>query len=86
MECRHNERLTNEVKIMIRQRAISVQVGETDAAVTNFPGAVGLANLGERLGLFEDLDALLPRKERKRCLRDGDCAKRCGKRGHGARH
>ena len=54
--------------MMIRQRGISVKLGETDAAVTDFPGAVGLANLGHRLGLFEDLDALLPRKARNRGL------------------
>jgi len=53
---------------MIRQSSISVKFGETDAAVTDFPGVVALANLGERLGLFEDLDALLPRKERNRGL------------------
>lgn len=53
---------------MIRQGAISVKLGETDAAVTSFPGVVPLANLGQRLGLFEDLDALLPSKERDRGL------------------
>ena len=51
---------------MIHQRAISVKVGKTDAAVTNFPGAVPLANLAHRLGVLDDLDALLPRKERAR--------------------
>ena len=50
----------------VHQGAISVKVGETDAAVTNFPGAVALSNMGARLGLFEDLDRLLPRKERRR--------------------
>jgi hypothetical protein len=50
---------------MIQQRSISV---ETDAAVTKFPGVVPLANLGERLGLFEELDRLLPQKERNRGL------------------
>ncbi len=53
---------------MIRQGAISVKLGETDAAVTNFPGVVPLANLGERLGMFDDLDRLLPQKERDRGL------------------
>ena len=53
---------------MIQQGAISVKVEETDAAVTNFPGVVALANLGHRLGLFEDLDTLLPSKERDRGL------------------
>jgi len=51
---------------MIRQGAISVKVEETDAAVTSFPGVVPLANLGERLGLFADLDSLLPGKGRNR--------------------
>lgn len=54
--------------MMIRQEAISVKVGETDAAVTDFPGVVALANLGKRLGLFSDLDELLPQKERARGL------------------
>lgn len=53
---------------MIRQGAISVKVEETDAAVTNFPGVVALANLGQRLGLFGDLDRLLPGKQRNRGL------------------
>jgi len=53
---------------MIRQEAISVKVDETDAAVTNFPGVVPLANLAKRLGLFDDLDRLLPQKERDRGL------------------
>lgn len=52
--------------MMIRQKAISVKLGETDAAVTNFPGVVPLANAAERLGLFKDLDRLLPAKERNR--------------------
>jgi hypothetical protein len=60
--------ITNEVKKMIRQGSISVKLGETDAAVTNFPGVVGFANLGTRLGLFEDLDCFLPAKERERGL------------------
>ena len=60
--------LTNEVNMMIRQGAISVKVDETDAAVTNFPGVVALANLAQRLGLFEDLDRLLAPKERDRGL------------------
>ena len=49
---------------MIRQQAISVKVGETDAAFTNFPGVIPLANLAKRLGLFDDLDRLLSQKER----------------------
>lgn len=53
---------------MIRQGAISVKLGETDAAVTNFPGAAVLANLADRLGLLEDLDDILPSKERDRGL------------------
>jgi len=74
MECSHNERLTNEVNMMIRQGAISVKVGETDAAVTDFPGVVPLANLGKHLGLFNDLDELLPPKERARGLSNSAAA------------
>lgn len=66
MVLRHNRRLTNEVKIMIRQSSISVKLGETDAAVTNFPGVVPLANLAKGLGVLDDLDRLLPGKERAR--------------------
>ena len=66
MKLNSNGKLTNGVKTMIAQGSISVKVAETDAAVTNFPGVVPLANLGERLGLFADLDAWLPRKERHR--------------------
>ena len=65
---KHNNRLTNEVKKMIRQGAISVKLGETDAAVTSFPGVVPLANAAQRLGLFEDLDRLLAPKQRDRGL------------------
>ena len=54
--------------MMIRQGAISVKVGETDAAVTSFPGVVPLAQVAEDLGLFEDLDSLLTAKERDRGL------------------
>ena len=66
MELRTNRRLTNEVKKMIRQRAISVKLDETDAAVTHFPGAAVLANLADRLGLLQDLDDFLPAKARDR--------------------
>lgn len=51
---------------MIEQKEISVKLGETDAAITNFPGVVPLANFAQRLGVFDDLDGLLPAKERKR--------------------
>ena len=34
--------------------------------MTAFPGVVPLANLAQALGLFEDLDALLPERERDR--------------------
>lgn len=68
MKCKSDRELTNGVKKMIRQDAIAVKVEETDAAVTNFPGVVPLANLAKRLGLFEDLDALLPAKQRARGL------------------
>ena len=54
--------------MMIRQGAISVKFGETDAAVTNFPGVVPLAQTAEGLGLFEDLDRLLVAKQRNRGL------------------
>jgi len=53
---------------MIRQRAISLKLDETDAAVTNFPGAAIVANLADRLGLLQDLDDFLPSKERDRGL------------------
>lgn len=53
---------------MIRQGTISVKLDETDVAVTNFPGVVPLANLCQRLGVFSDLDRLLPQKERNRGL------------------
>ena len=43
----------------MHQKWISVKVDETDAAVTNFPGVVPLANLAERLGLFADYVGLL---------------------------
>lgn len=59
---------TNEVIMMIRQRAISVKLDETDAAVTNLPGAAILANLADRLGLLQDLDSFPPAKERDRGL------------------
>jgi hypothetical protein len=68
MECKQQRELTNEVNMMIRQEGISVKLGETDAAVTSFPGVVPLANLAQRLGLWKDLDALLPPKERNRGL------------------
>jgi len=71
MKCKNNGRLTNGVKMMIHQRMISVKVEETETAVTNFPGVVALANLGHRLGLFDDLDAFLPGKERDRGLSNG---------------
>jgi hypothetical protein len=66
MKWKPNIEVTNGVKMMIRQGSISVKVAETDAAVTNFPGVVPLANLGERLGMFSDLESLLPSKERNR--------------------
>ena len=53
---------------MIHQDAITIKVDETDVALTNFPGVVPLSNLGKRLGLFADLDALLPAKQRSRGL------------------
>ena len=53
---------------MIQQTSISVKLGETDAAGTRFPGVVPLANLAQELGLFRDLDQLVPAKERDRGL------------------
>jgi hypothetical protein len=53
---------------MIHQTSISVKLGETDAAVTGFPGVVPLANLAQELDLFKELDQLVPDKERDRGL------------------
>jgi hypothetical protein len=55
---------------MIRQARVGVKVEETDAAVTGLGGVPGLVNLAHELGLFKDVDALLPPKERDR----GYCA------------
>lgn len=60
--------------MMIRQGEISVKVGETDAAITNFPGVVPLANVADRLGLFADLDELMPPKDRDRGLANSAAA------------
>jgi len=65
MELEHNIGNTNEVSIMIRQSAVSVKLDETDAAVTSFPGASGLANVSEELGVLKDLDYFLPPKVRE---------------------
>lgn len=51
---------------MRQQGRISVEVDETDAALTNFPGLAPLANFGEGLELFEDVEALMSPKERDR--------------------
>ena len=51
---------------MIRQARIRVQVEETDAAVTGLGGVPALVNLAHAMGLFKDVDALLPPKERDR--------------------
>jgi hypothetical protein len=51
---------------MIRQARIRVQVEETDAAVTGLGGVPALVNLAHEMGLFKDVDALLPPKERDR--------------------
>lgn len=58
---------------MIRQRAISVKVEETNTVVTNFPGIVPLAKLGDSLGLFKDLERHLPPKERARGYSNSQC-------------
>jgi hypothetical protein len=46
--------------MMIRQAWIGVKVEETDAAVTGLGGVPGLVNLAHGMGLFKDVDALLP--------------------------
>jgi len=51
---------------MIRQARIGVKVEETDAAVTGLGGVPSLVNLAQEMGLFKDVDALLPSKERDR--------------------
>jgi len=52
--------------MMIRQERVRVKVAETDAAVTGLGGVPGLVNLAHEMGLFKDVDALLPPKERDR--------------------
>lgn len=56
---------------MIKQGAVSVKLVGTDTAVTSFPGAAGLVNVMQRLGVLEDLDRLLPTKERSRGYSNG---------------
>ena len=51
---------------MIHQRSISVKLDTTGAKATHFPGVVPLANLADRLGLFELLDKVMPQKERNK--------------------
>ena len=51
---------------MIRQERIRVKVEETDATVTGLGGVPVLVNLAHEMGLFKDVDALLPPKERDR--------------------
>lgn len=51
---------------MIRQARVGVKVGETDAAVTGLAGVPVVVNLAHEMGLFTDVDALLPAKERDR--------------------
>lgn len=51
---------------MIRQGWVGVKVEETDAAVTGLGGVPVLVNLADEMGLFKDVDALLPPKERDR--------------------
>ena len=51
---------------MIQQARIGVKVEETDAAVTGLGGIPVLVNLAHEMGLFKDVDALLPAKERDR--------------------
>lgn len=56
---------------MIKQGSVSVNLGETDTAATSYPGAAGLANVGQRLGVLDDLDRLLPAKDRSRGYSNG---------------
>ena len=51
---------------MIRQAKIRVKVEETDAAVTGLAGVPALVNLAHEMGLFKDVDAFVPPKERDR--------------------
>lgn len=51
---------------MIRQARIGVKVEATDASVTGLGGVPALVNLAHEMGLFKDVDALLPPKERDR--------------------
>jgi hypothetical protein len=51
---------------MIRQARIGVKVEETDAAVTGLGGVPALVNLAHEMGLFRDVDAFVPPKERDR--------------------
>ena len=51
---------------MIRQGWVGVKVEETDAAVTGLGGVPVLVNVADEMGLFKDVDALLPPKERDR--------------------
>lgn len=51
---------------MIRQARIGVKVEETAAAVTGLAGVPVLVNLAHTMGLFKDVDTLLPPKERER--------------------
>jgi len=51
---------------MIRQARVRVKVEETDAAVTGLAGIPALVNLAHEMGLFKDVDALVPAKERDR--------------------
>jgi hypothetical protein len=57
---------TDEVRIMIRQERVRVKVAGTDGAVTGLGGVPVLVNLAQSMGLFKDVDALLPGKERDR--------------------
>jgi hypothetical protein len=56
---------------MIRQARVGVKVEATDASVTGLGGVPGLVNLAHEMGLFRDVDALLPPKERNRGYSSG---------------
>lgn len=51
---------------MMRQERIRVKVKKTDAAVTGLAGIPALVNLAHETGLFQDVEACLPARERDR--------------------
>lgn len=55
---------------MIAQGRIAVKVADTDVAVTGLAGLPVLVNLAHETGLMDDLDGLLPAKQRPRLRRE----------------